>query len=286
MTNYKNKHGLSRTIPQHVKKKIRINSFFGCVICGHAIVDYEHVKPEFNDAKKHDPKCMTLLCPNCHRLVTNGALSKELVMKSMKHPKCKLTGKSIHEFYLEKEALIQIGSNIFKNLHIMRYNLKPILSIKASSDFEHPMKINATFYNSKNEILSEISDNIWYANTNQHDIICSGKDFIIKDDKQELLNVKRISSKHIQICRLNMFVNGWKIFIENNTLSIHNVGKNITYSIANIIFEGKRGNDTVCDISTVGQFIFVNGLDLSKKYNGAIKIVGETPDKVFITRPD
>ncbi len=286
MYTYKNKHGLSRTIPQDVKKKIRIDSFFGCVVCGHAIVDYEHVIPEFIDAKIHDPSCMTLLCPNCHRLVTNGALSKELILKSMKHPKCKSSGKSVHEFYLEKDAVIKIGSNTFKNLHILRYDLMSILSIKASSDFRHPMKINAIFYNSKNEILSEIRDNTWYANTNQHDIICSGKDFIIKDDNQELLNVKRISSKIIIIQKLNMFVNGWKIFLEKDDFSIHNVRKNMTYSFANMVYEGKKDNDTVCNAFSSNKFIFAGRLDLSKQYNGKIRIVGETQGKVFLNWPD
>lgn len=286
MPNNKNKYGLSRTIPNDVKKKIRSNSFFGCVICGHAIVDYEHVDPEFKDAKSHDPQRMTLLCPNCHRLVTNGVISKQLVLEKMKFPKSKRTGKTFHKFYLEKEAIIQIGSNIFKNLHIIRYNLIPILSIKASSDIEHPMKINATFFNSRNEILSEIKDNFWCANTDQHDILCNGKDFIIKDDKKDLLNVKRVSSKLVKINKLDMLINGWRVFLEDNTLSIHNYKKNITHSITDIIFEGKKENDTVCDIFTQGQFIFANRLDLSRRYNGKIKMVGETRGKVVIKWPD
>ena len=59
----KNKFELSRTIPEPIKRQIRQDSGFGCVICGLGIIQYEHVDPEFHLAKIHDPSKMTLLCP-------------------------------------------------------------------------------------------------------------------------------------------------------------------------------------------------------------------------------
>jgi hypothetical protein len=82
-----NKHGLSRTIPEEVKRQIRINSGFGCVICGMGIIEYEHVEPEYNEAKTHDPSKMTLLCAGCHGNVTRGLWSKEKVKRAMANPK-------------------------------------------------------------------------------------------------------------------------------------------------------------------------------------------------------
>lgn len=49
-----NKHGLSRTIPEPVKREVRQACGFGCVFCGHALVEYEHVDPLFADARLHD----------------------------------------------------------------------------------------------------------------------------------------------------------------------------------------------------------------------------------------
>ncbi|MHB0562224.1 hypothetical protein ACX3RA_15640, partial [Escherichia coli] len=57
-----NKHGLSRRIPETIKRQIRQRCGFGCVICGFGFYDYEHFKPDFVDAKVHDPNGMTLLC--------------------------------------------------------------------------------------------------------------------------------------------------------------------------------------------------------------------------------
>jgi len=38
-----NQHNLSRDIPRTVKRKVKKDSGFGCVICGSAICQYEHI---------------------------------------------------------------------------------------------------------------------------------------------------------------------------------------------------------------------------------------------------
>ncbi|WP_140145769.1 HNH endonuclease, partial [Vibrio parahaemolyticus] len=75
----KNKHGLSRYIPEDVKRKVRQKCGYGCVVCGTAIVEYEHVDPEFSEAKEHDPDKIVLLCSQCHAKVTRKFLSKESI---------------------------------------------------------------------------------------------------------------------------------------------------------------------------------------------------------------
>ncbi len=46
-----NKHGLKRYIEADIRRKIRHDAGYGCVICGNIFVDYEHIEPEFKDAK-------------------------------------------------------------------------------------------------------------------------------------------------------------------------------------------------------------------------------------------
>ena len=50
----KNKLNLSRAIPVEVKKQVRRDSGYACVICGTCPYVYEHIEPEFKDAKIHD----------------------------------------------------------------------------------------------------------------------------------------------------------------------------------------------------------------------------------------
>jgi hypothetical protein len=78
----RNKYGLSRSIPEDVKREVRRRSRFGCVLCRAAIAHYEHIDPEFNNAKAHDPKRMCSLCGSCHDKVTRGILSKEAIWKA------------------------------------------------------------------------------------------------------------------------------------------------------------------------------------------------------------
>src|SRR5664280_824966 len=93
-----NQHGLRRTIPPDIKRLVRVNAGFGCVICGSSIVDYEHVDPTFANAREHNPDCITLLCIQHHGKVTRGFLSKESVKVAMRDPCCKRQGYS-NEFF-------------------------------------------------------------------------------------------------------------------------------------------------------------------------------------------
>ena len=87
-----NKYGLKRYIRPAIKRLIRENSGFGCVICGGSDYTYEHIDPEFNDADAHDPNKMTLLCFACHGKVTTKKWSKEKVKQAMAAPFRKAQG--------------------------------------------------------------------------------------------------------------------------------------------------------------------------------------------------
>ena len=48
-----NEHGLPRHIPADVARAVRQECGFGCVICGVALIQYEHFDPEFAEAREH-----------------------------------------------------------------------------------------------------------------------------------------------------------------------------------------------------------------------------------------
>src|SRR3569832_302716 len=86
MSVQKNKFGLARSIPDPVKREIRKRSGFGCVICGLILYDYEHFDPPYEEATRHDPNGICLLCPNHHRRAGRPALSKEEVGRAYAEP--------------------------------------------------------------------------------------------------------------------------------------------------------------------------------------------------------
>jgi hypothetical protein len=61
-----NKHGLRRAIPEEVKRLVRQNSGFGCVLCGLSLYHYDHIDPPFKEAQAHRPEDICLLCPDHH----------------------------------------------------------------------------------------------------------------------------------------------------------------------------------------------------------------------------
>jgi len=110
----KNQHGLSRHIPSEVKRTVRQNSKFGCVICRSAICQYEHIIPSFADAQSHDPENMCLLCGTCHDKVTRGMLSKVTVSEARKHVLSRNVKRPFENFDLTSNNVrIKFGSNIF-----------------------------------------------------------------------------------------------------------------------------------------------------------------------------
>lgn len=70
----------------------------GCVLCGKAICQFEHVDPPFSQAKAHDPSKITLLCGYCHDKVTRSLISKNTIKKAMENPICLRKGFT-HDFF-------------------------------------------------------------------------------------------------------------------------------------------------------------------------------------------
>jgi hypothetical protein len=125
-------YGLSRDIPPEIKLKIRKREGFGCVICGVGIIEYEHVDPEFKNAKEHDFTCMTILCPTCHAKKTRGFLSKESIKSAMQNPKCLQQGfnKEILDIGKGQPKLIFAGSTFSNCIVPIMVSNQPLCILK------------------------------------------------------------------------------------------------------------------------------------------------------------
>jgi len=89
-----NRHALPDYIPEPIAREIRQRCGFGCVIC--------RKDPTFEDAQRHDPNCIVLLCGGCHDRVTRGFLSKDTVKRKALHPKCLEAGQGLSKFFWEQ----------------------------------------------------------------------------------------------------------------------------------------------------------------------------------------
>ncbi|MFA7419849.1 MAG: HNH endonuclease signature motif containing protein [Melioribacteraceae bacterium] len=284
--NITNQYGLTRTIPPDIKLKVRQNSGFGCVICGIAICEYEHVDPEFKDAKEHNSENITLLCPTCHSKVTRKFISKEVVKQRMMNPWCIDNGKCHDSFrFPHSEISISIGSCNFKNTRILTLEDETYLSIVSSGDEKIPLLINAKFCDSESKEYLIITDNEWQASSDIWDLdVSSGSIIIRKNHRVISFRLNNISSNNLSIDRLNMLVNYMHVRVEKEKILLNVVNNDSAkIEISNIIFIGSGINSSAIKFKANGDLLVgSNPLKFESFQNGAIVLKGSGNTKFLV----
>jgi hypothetical protein len=69
-----------------MKREVRQRCFFGCIICGSPIWDYDHVV-EYSEVQGHTADNLVLLCPTHHAEKTRGMISSDTIRKFQEQPK-------------------------------------------------------------------------------------------------------------------------------------------------------------------------------------------------------
>lgn len=208
----KNKYGLSRYIKEPIKRQIRRQAGFGCVVCGSAFYDYEHFDPEFKDAKEHNPLGITLLCPSCHASKTRGRMSKAALLSAVANPRCLQVGYSRGplEFGLT-EAAIQIGSTIFYSpKNIITVDGDPIFKIEKPEHEGGPLRL--TFIQSDDPSESRIIRNEWFGSSNSGDITTKSNEIIVRDSNRKVkLHLENILGDRLVVKEINAHYKGINI---------------------------------------------------------------------------
>lgn len=202
-----NKYGLDRYVPLPIREQIRKDAGYGCVICGSLFGDYEHIEPEFFEAREHDPDKMTYLCVRCHPTVTRGRRSKSSIWKAKANPKSKSTGFVSDFIYPDHtEPNIVLGSSNFQlTTVIINVYGKPLLWFEKPSIPEEPILINAIFYDDKSSPVAFINRNQFIGFLGTHDISGEGATITIRPQKGIIgLEFESSDGKPIVITRLSM----------------------------------------------------------------------------------
>lgn len=215
----KNRHGLSRDIPAPVQRDIRQRCGFGCVICGCAIYEYEHVDPPFSDAEEHDPSKMTLLCGSCHSRVTRGILSKTSVKKAMIQPKCLQTGFSFGPFDIsgDRVEVFLAATRWINPKAVIEINGVPLFNVEPPEVQGGPFRISATFYDRNGAEIFKIDRNEWQGNIENWDIELKGAVITVRCAPRDIiLKLRSEPPYRIFVERLEMFYEQSKVIIEGN----------------------------------------------------------------------
>lgn len=217
----KNKHGLSRYIPEDVKRKVRQKCGYGCVVCGTAIIEYEHVDPEFSEAKEHDPEKIVLLCSQCHAKVTRKFISKELVKLASEKPASIKRNYASEMFQLlATTPKFVIGGVSITNTPIpLKVKGYPVIQVKPAEEKGAPARFSATFFNSRGELSLQIIDNEWRVNSGNWDFEAVGGYVIIRDNQGKISLKLRVSDTDgIVVEKINMLIDSYRI--EGNTTEL------------------------------------------------------------------
>ena len=172
----KNIFGLDRYMPEDIKRQIRQECGFGCVICGLAVVQYEHIDPSFSEATSHDPKKIALLCGNCHDRVSRGIWSKERVIAARKTPITFKHGLTKDAFDLKAPFEVFVGDSRFRDVRciIRTQSNDEWFSIEPPESPEAPPRISAKFYGPSGKPELEIIQNEWHCSIGIWDLRVSG----------------------------------------------------------------------------------------------------------------
>ena len=223
MSNQTNQHGLSRYIPSDIKLAVRQACGFGCVVCGTSIIEYEHVEPEFHEAKTHEVSCIALLCSSCHSKVTRNFWSKEKIALARKRPKCKETGFSWGEFDLGQEhPTIRFAGFTFRRCSIpVEIKGTPVIQIQKPEIVDSPFLLSATFTDSSGTPVFTIAQNEWTIRVGVWDTEVAGGRILVRNkEKSQQLILKTEPPNGVSVESMDMQVCVHRLIVDANTLRI------------------------------------------------------------------
>ena len=184
----RNQFGLSRSIPEDIKRQVRQRCGYGCVLCGGAIVEYEHVRPEFAKARVHNPQGIALLCPTCHAKKTRNFLSTKRVLEAMERPAAKERGFAFSDLEDHKtHPYIILGGMILRNCPTpVEVRGIPLIRIENAEIDHGPYQISASFFDQSGMPSLLIHRNEWQVSSNAWDVEAVGGRITVRTGQGEV----------------------------------------------------------------------------------------------------
>ncbi|NMZ98064.1 HNH endonuclease [Pseudomonas lundensis] len=220
-----NKYGLPRNIPSDIKREVRKRCGFGCIFCGCGIIQYEHVDPEFHEAKFHDPGAIVTLCPTCHASVTSKFWSKERIKRHALDPVCLKKGylKHVFDFYSDGHPSVQFGGALLKNCHTpVEIFGTPLISIKPPECKGGPFLLSGTFCDRSGSPTLRIIDNEWIAYSDSWDVEVSAGGITVRNGPGDIVLRLSVRPPHTLVVeRLKMTYGVINIDITSDELVIN-----------------------------------------------------------------
>jgi len=218
----RNRFGLTRHIPEPIRRSVRNRCGFGCVVCGNPFIDYHHFAPAFERAKEHRPEGITLLCKQHHGEAHRKLLSPESVHRNNDNPFCVQEGHT-SESLVSRGGLsagpmvFMIGSATFETPIVLMYESEELISFKPPESGNAPWRLSARILGRNEKELLKIVDNEWRVGVDKYDIETTNNMIEVREGKGEIvLAMEVVKDEHLYITRLDMNCYGVRICSDSN----------------------------------------------------------------------
>lgn len=157
----------NRVIPAGIRRRVRQELGFGCVICGCPIYDYDHIE-EFSIVKEHESRNLVLLCPTHHREKGNNLLSIEKIQLAKAEAKSR-KWTSNHAIEVG-HYLVDIGGNRIVSLGGGVFDICGFGYFL----FDQNSRIHAAFFDESGAVVLKIVESEYQLSSDVWDIESSG----------------------------------------------------------------------------------------------------------------
>jgi len=227
----KNKHGLSRYIPENIKSEIRKRCGFGCLLCGKVPYDYDHLDVEFKDADEHNPDDIVLLCQNHHRRKHNGFLAPETI-KRILHSGRRRNANYFAEFLNPNFRVSWPHGVVLPPLSPcgIKFNGKDVFEISRTKDEFDPIKISCSFNDSSGNIACVVKENEFvFVSDAIEDFTCKKNVFRLTKKAGKVLFEITLSNLSLRINKMDIAQDGCFLVVGKKYLGIGNAETSMSF---------------------------------------------------------
>lgn len=159
---------MQRRPPADVRRQLRREANFGCVVCGTPIIQYHHIVP-FSEKQHHNPDEMVVLCPNHHEHAGPDAeaLTPDDLYEYKENPH--ISDIVDYDLYYESSTPVLNIANSrcqlqdLEEMTVLEIQGEPIIEMAYRDGV---LQFSVKLYNEENDLIAELDENEWWANTN------------------------------------------------------------------------------------------------------------------------
>ena len=217
--------GLRPEIPDPIKREVRRQCGFGCVVCGLPLYEYHHMTP-WADVRSHEAGNLTLLCPTHHTEATKGLLSDDAVASANEMPWAMSDGRTAPMRLLAgvKRIKVSLAGNTFEwsdSFRVLVVDGLPVIEIE---HIDGHAFLSCDLRDSHNEPVMSVLRNEVVASSGSWDVEFVGTVFTIRSALRSIdLCIKFTSDGTVSVERLSMQFNGLAIHVTRNGSNVGDV---------------------------------------------------------------